>query len=233
MDSTTVLGIANIIVTLGLVGLTAWYAISTRELVEASRPIPSVIIDIEFQNRDMMCVVIKNVGNAVAKDISMRCVSNIVNTRGDRLADFNAFKRGIPYLSPGSELSLYFDLALAFYHRKELEKSWVIDVSYSDMSSRSYGPHRFDIDISVYDDLLSDTDHLEVIAEELRQMKFFLQRLIGDGSSRPTGVRVVTSADIREWRRQVSPVEERSEESPGDSSDESAATPEAGNDNVT
>ncbi len=229
MDGTTLLGIVNVVASLVLVGLTAWYARSTKELVQASKPVPSVIIEMEFQKHGLMCIVIKNIGNAVAKGIRLNSATDIHSTNGKRLADLSAFKTGIPYLAPGAELSLYFDHAPAYFQDNKLEKSWAFDVSYSDMSSTSYGPYRFDIDLSIYENSLMDSDNLASLVNEFEKMNSSFRRIISDGTFGSTGIRIVTSTDIRRSLERVSQAkEEQLVEGAVDSVDAPVATMEHG-----
>lgn len=194
MDSTTLLGIANIVVMVGLVLLTAWYAKSTKELVEATRAVPSVIVDVEFERGWLIFVVIRNVGNAVAKDVAVRCPPSVVNSSGHHLADLEIFQRGIPYLAPGREIRHFFDGAAGFYGRTGTTQQWDFQVTYSDVSGKHLTSHEFGVDLSVYRGLaFTAVRTLSDVYDELKSIDGTLSKMV---SIFPKGVRIVTKQEV-------------------------------------
>ena len=152
MEAETFVAIVNALLMAGLVILTARYARSTRELVTATQAVPSVVVDVEFERGWLLTVVVRNVGNAVAKDI-ISCPSDITNNRGDRLADLGIFQHGISYLAPGREVTHLFDSAYDFHKKVDIKSQWEFEVAYSDLSGTPFPPQELTVDLSVYKDL--------------------------------------------------------------------------------
>jgi hypothetical protein len=209
MDAQTqvILGVVNLLFVAALVGLTAWYAKSTRDLVTATRAVPSVIVDVEFERGWLLTVVVRNVGNAVAKDITISCPPTITNSHGHRLADLGIFQHGISYLAPGREVTHLFDSAYAYYQKPEQDGHWEFEVAYSDLADKRFQPQKIAIDLSVYKDLrFTPGKTLEDVVKKLEDIKRVLDSMV---SHIPKGVRIVTSEDVAEA---VERIREREEE---------------------
>lgn len=119
MEITTIIEIAQgvsnvfsvIVVALG------YYALIrvTRKSVEEMRAQrlaggrPMVIVDDNYNNLPRIDIVICNMQGGPAKDISFEFSASIESSSGYCISDLPFFKNGLSFLSPNSEIGIYWD----------------------------------------------------------------------------------------------------------------------------
>jgi hypothetical protein len=86
-----------------LVIITAWYALSTRQLLRATRQSqrPYVYLDLSSEGGDDVQIGVANYGERAAENISFKVHRDVTGPDGQPLTASTPIRRGIAYLPPG------------------------------------------------------------------------------------------------------------------------------------
>jgi hypothetical protein len=79
--------------------------------------LPEVIVDFEC-NRDLLYIVIANVGSSSAHKISIEFDKEIVDFRGKQLSQLDIFHH-LEFLAPGKKIALFVDNLSGYIKRKQ------------------------------------------------------------------------------------------------------------------
>jgi hypothetical protein len=151
MDTITIIQIAQglsnvfsvIVIALG------YYALVrvTRKSVEEMRAQrlaggrPMVIVDDNYENLPEIDIMIRNMVGGPAKDISFEFSAPVEDSSGYCISDLDIFKNGLAFLSPNSEIGVYWDhldSLLPYLREKGLEEGIWVTTRYKDLAGYSY-----------------------------------------------------------------------------------------------
>jgi len=137
-----------------LAALTFAYVLFTREMVKEARETriaqerPEVIVDADYTDKDIVDVVVRNIGRGAAKDVTFEfstpLVSSISNRKGSEGVPLNElpyFKEGIEFLAPGAEIRAFWDTYIGLFPLLQdhgLEDGITITSRYRSTDDRSY-----------------------------------------------------------------------------------------------
>jgi hypothetical protein len=102
---------------------------------------PTVIVDDNYDNLPEIDIVIRNMVGGPAKDISFEFSAPIESSTGFCITDLPIFKNGMSFLSPDSEIGVYWDhldSLLPHLREKGLEEGVSVTTRYKDLAGYSY-----------------------------------------------------------------------------------------------
>lgn len=102
---------------------------------------PQVIVDDDYTRLPEVDIVVRNISEGAAKDITFEFSASIESTDGTVISDLAYFKDGLDFLTPGKEITCYWDhlnSLLPFLHEKGLEKGIKVTTHYKDLAGESY-----------------------------------------------------------------------------------------------
>lgn len=191
----------NALLMAGLVILTAWYAKSTKDMVEAAKQVPSILVDIDLDRSFLLYFVVRNVGNAVAKDIKIKCLSDVRDSRGHLLSNLSLFRTGIAYLAPGKEIRHLFDATSQYFSTAKSRDGWDFEITWSDLTGKKYPTIPIKIDPFIYQDIqFTDTKTFTDLVDKLEKIGQSLRDVI---SIYPKGIRIITTDDMKRSRKEL------------------------------
>jgi Ca2+/Na+ antiporter len=154
-----ILAYANIFTLVALVVyvfFTAKMAKASKEAAEEMKATrlyysaPNIIVYFDFDNYGHFYLVIKNMGHASAKNISVNFNPTLGNSFGEGEADYSIVSNTITLIPPGSELRTFFDTAFSMFSDDSRARlDYEVSISYHDVAGNDY--QRVDrIDLNVY-----------------------------------------------------------------------------------
>jgi hypothetical protein len=102
---------------------------------------PMVIVDDNYQNLPEIDIVIRNMVGGPATDITFEFSAPIESSSGFVITDLPIFKNGLAFLSPDSQIAIYWDhldCLLPHLREKELEGGISVTTRYKDLAGYSY-----------------------------------------------------------------------------------------------
>lgn len=115
---------------------------------------PQVIVDTDYGRLPEVDVVIRNLSEGAAKEVSFEFSAPVESSDGTVISDLSYFKKGLDFMSPGGEISCYWDhLAnlLPLLEEKGLTDGISVTTRYKDLAGRSYET-AWNLDPYVYKD---------------------------------------------------------------------------------
>jgi hypothetical protein len=148
----------------GVLGAAALYArgaVNEARRLRSSQTRPYVVVyaDTNKAARFLIDLVVENIGQTPARDISIRfdpkLESSMERQPGeDRVNDWVALSEGIPYLAPGQRMTHLLDSSISRYAEgSTLPRQYRVTVTYSEVGPRPAGqPHseEYVIDLGVW-----------------------------------------------------------------------------------
>lgn len=118
-----------------------------RARIEQQRP--HVIVDADYGHRDVVSIVVRNIGVGAAKNISFEFsepIESTLNHYRDNskkfiVSDLPYFKEGIDYLAPGSEIRSGWDTYINLLNEpssEHLREGITVTTRYQDLFDRHY-----------------------------------------------------------------------------------------------
>jgi hypothetical protein len=161
-DWIAVAGCAQVAV-LGTAALYARRAVNEAKQLRSDQTRPYVVVyaDLSKVARSLIDLVVENVGQTPARDVSIEFSPKLKSSLGggehpdqDRVNGWAALSDGIPYLAPGQRMTHLLDSAISRYGEgSKLPRRYEVTVSYSEIASRPRsGKHteKYVIDIGVW-----------------------------------------------------------------------------------
>jgi hypothetical protein len=102
---------------------------------------PMVIVDDNYNNLPEIDIVIRNMLGGPAKDISFEFSTPVESSSGYVITDLPVFKNGLAFLSPNSEIGVYWDhldSLLPHLRQKGIEEAISVTTRYKDLAGYSY-----------------------------------------------------------------------------------------------
>lgn len=150
MDIVSFAQIAAAIGTLALAILTFAYVLFTRSMVKELRETrlaqerPYVIVDADYEDLPVINIVVRNIGNGPAKDITFDFSTELEESQGRNLSELAYFREGIKFLAPGSEIKAFWDMGhslIPFLEQKGLDEGITVTSYYRSYMGESYDTH--------------------------------------------------------------------------------------------
>ncbi len=147
-----------------LVFVTALYAIFTYEQSEASKKMveemklqrqaqimPSIVIYFDNPVSNLIELVIKNIGQGVARNASFSITPPLIDYKNRDISELSLFKIGVNYFPPGREYRQVIDTSLKFFNEDaKYPLSYEVTMSYSDIEENQIYNQVIPLDLSVY-----------------------------------------------------------------------------------
>lgn len=148
MDFTAWAQVLSAFATVFLAG-TALYQVREMRAARIAQQQPHVIVDADYSQREVVKVVVRNIGSGAAKnitfDFSAPLESSIPHpldsSKAYVVSDLPPFKNGIDYLAQGGEVSCGWDVEYKLMERlesQELHEGITVTSSYHDLHGRNY-----------------------------------------------------------------------------------------------
>jgi hypothetical protein len=102
---------------------------------------PMVIVDDNYNNLPEIDIVIRNMQGGPAKDISFEFSAPVESASGYCITDLPIFKNGLAFLSPNSEIGIYWDhldSLLLHLRQQGIEEAISVTTRYKDLAGYSY-----------------------------------------------------------------------------------------------
>ncbi len=102
---------------------------------------PQVIVDTDYGRLPEVDVVIRNISEGAAKEVSFEFSAPVESSDGTVISDLSYFKDGLGFMSPGGEISCYWDNLdnlLPLLEEKGLTNGISVTARYKDLAGRSY-----------------------------------------------------------------------------------------------
>lgn len=115
---------------------------------------PQVIVDTDYGRLPEVDVVIRNLSEGAAKEVSFEFSAPVESSDGTVISDLSYFKKGLDFMSPGGEISCYWDHLdnlLPLLEEKGLTDGISVTTRYKDLAGRSYET-AWNLDPYVYKD---------------------------------------------------------------------------------
>lgn len=147
MDIVSVAQIAAAVGTLVLAILTFAYVLFTRSMVKELRETrlshdrPYVIVDADYEELPVINIVVRNIGNGPASNITFDFSADIEEPQGLNLSELAYFREGIEFLAPGNEIKAFWDMGhslIPFLEERGLEKGIKVTSHYKSYTGESY-----------------------------------------------------------------------------------------------
>jgi len=142
---------------------------------------PYVFVDFIFDS-SVILLLVKNSGRSGAKNVTFKFSPEIVNTEvRNKISELSMFKNGIKFLPPSKEIKTWFDMAPQYY-KSNLPKSFIVNISYSDVVSHKKYEEVFELDLNAYLGITTlGRKTIHNIAEELKKLHDILKGFGGSG----------------------------------------------------
>lgn len=102
---------------------------------------PQVIVDDDYTRLPEVDIVVRNISEGAAKDITFGFSAPIESTDGTVISELAYFKDGLDFLSPGKEITTHWDhldSLLPFLREQGLEGGIRVTTNYKDLAGESY-----------------------------------------------------------------------------------------------
>jgi hypothetical protein len=115
---------------------------------------PQVIVDDIFDRLPEVDIAVRNISRGPAKDIRFEFAAPVESTDGVDLSQLSHFQDGIGFLSPGKEITVYWDELdnlIPFLQEKGLDGGISVITHYKDLANNSYST-TWDLNPCIYRD---------------------------------------------------------------------------------
>ncbi len=102
---------------------------------------PQVVVDADYARLPEVDVVVRNMSEGAAKEISFEFSSPVESSDGTVVSELSYFRDGLDFLTPGGEISCYWDhldSLLPLLEEKGLEGGIAVTTKYKDLAGESY-----------------------------------------------------------------------------------------------
>lgn len=102
---------------------------------------PQVLVEADYTRLPSVDLIIRNIGQGAAKDISFEFSSHVEDYEGFVLTDLPYFKRGLGFLAPSAEIRAYWDTlenVTAMLEKKGFEDGIAVTAHYKDLNEKIY-----------------------------------------------------------------------------------------------
>lgn len=203
---------------IALVAITLLYAIFTHEQAEASKRMaeemklaremqnkPYIAAYFEVPHSIMINLVIKNIGNGVARDVHLKIDPPLLtNGPTPDVAELPLFKNGISYFPPNGEFCQFIGTSVDFFGKDSKRPlQYNMSVSYCNVEGKPLPDQIIPLDVSVFYGLLvRDEKTLGDLVEEVKRLRQDFSSVIGTAYIQK-GILVKTLKDLQREQEAV------------------------------
>jgi len=164
----------------------AFVQVMEQRAARTAQDSPQILVDVNYSQRTMINIVVRNIGRGAAKDIKFAFSSPIESSGGQVVSDLPYFKEGIAFLAPNQEIASVWDAyasAVEVLKEKGIRNGITIRAKYKDLRGKPYSTewtiNPLLLEGSGYADLKEFEDLVraaENISKDIREIKQALRR---------------------------------------------------------
>ena len=124
-----------------LLALFAFIQVMEQRAARIAQDSPQILVDVNYSQRTMINIVVRNIGRGAAKDIKFDFSAPVESSGGQRISDLAYFKEGIAFLAPNTEIATVWDSyadAVEVLKEKGLRNGITVTVKYKDLRGKAY-----------------------------------------------------------------------------------------------
>lgn len=124
-----------------LLAVFAFVQVMEQRAARIAQDSPQILVDVNYSQRTMINIVVRNIGRGAAKDIRFDFSAPVESSGGQRISDLAYFKEGIAFLAPNTEIATVWDSyadAVEVLKNKGLRNGITVSVKYKDLRGKAY-----------------------------------------------------------------------------------------------
>jgi hypothetical protein len=124
-----------------LLAVFAFFQVMEQRAARIAQDSPQILVDVNYSQRTMINIVVRNIGRGAAKDIRFDFSAPIESSGGQTISDMAYFKEGIAFLAPNTEIATVWDSyadAVEVLKEKGLRNGITVTVRYKDLRGKAY-----------------------------------------------------------------------------------------------
>ncbi|HET7272091.1 MAG TPA: hypothetical protein VFI90_13520 [Rubrobacter sp.] len=124
-----------------LLAIFAFFQVMEQRAARIAQDSPQILVDVNYSQRTMINIVVRNIGRGAAKDIRFDFSAPVESSGGQTISDLAYFKEGIAFLAPNTEIATVWDSysdAVAVLKEKGLKNGITVTVKYKDLRGKAY-----------------------------------------------------------------------------------------------
>ncbi len=186
---TIILSTISVIALVSLAFFTYSYMNSTESMAKEMRAArdmefelnnrPRIFVRFDITSNGMVYIAIVNAGNGAARNIRMKILPELKNSRGDPLDKWPALKDGVNYLAPKERIRFFFDTSFALVGDPKLPQDYTVNLEYNwaiegrprihEICPLEISPY-IGTDLASYKDISTLIDEVEKIRREFEKI---------------------------------------------------------------
>jgi hypothetical protein len=124
-----------------LLAVFAFFQVMEQRAARIAQDSPQILVDVNYSQRTMINIVVRNIGRGAAKDIKFDFSAPVESSGGQTISDLAYFKEGIAFLAPSTEIATVWDSysdAVEVLKKKGLKNGISVTVKYKDLRGKAY-----------------------------------------------------------------------------------------------
>ena len=124
-----------------LLAVFAFFQVMEQRAARIAQDSPQILVDVNYSQRTMINIVVRNIGRGAAKDIRFDFSAPVESSGGQTISDLAYFKGGIAFLAPNTEIATVWDSyadAVEVLKKKGLRNGITVTVKYKDLRGKAY-----------------------------------------------------------------------------------------------
>lgn len=124
-----------------LLAIFAFFQVAEARAARIAQDSPQILVDVNYSQRTMINIVVRNIGRGAARDIKFHFSAPIESSGGQVISDMPYFKEGIAFLAPNTEIATVWDSyasAVEALKEKGLRRGITVTARYTDTRGKPY-----------------------------------------------------------------------------------------------
>lgn len=124
-----------------LLAIFAFFQVAEARAARIAQDSPQILVDVNYSQRTMINIVVRNIGRGAARDIRFDFSAPIESSGGQVISDMPYFKEGIAFLAPNTEIATVWDSyasAVEVMKEKGLRNGITVTARYKDLRGKPY-----------------------------------------------------------------------------------------------
>lgn len=168
-----------------MLAIFAFFQVMEQRAARTAQDSPQILVDVNYSQRTMINIVVRNIGRGAAKDIQFNFSSPIESSGGQIISDLPYFKEGIAFLAPNTEIASVWDSyasAVEVLKEKGLKNGVTVRAKYKDLRGRPYStewtinPLLLEgsgyADLKEFEDLVRAAENISADIREIKQAMY-------------------------------------------------------------